>query len=221
MNKLGRSIRLASIPVVILLSAACGAASTTGSPPPAATASPSTAPSATEAATASPAGSPDWLTALTLVPCPTGAPTPPTCIDSNATDATPAKTAALSVGQSTSFEVTVRNSSAVASPPITMIVFTFEQPMIQTFLQPTGCNGCTITKSPVGWSALQWPSQPPGDHQLTVTIKAIGHPTMTVGDNFEWLVALYAQPASELLDQPIDTSLGFALATGETTIHAH
>lgn len=163
----------------------------------------------------------DWNAALTLAPCPVPRPTNPACIDATANGATPARTAAAPVGGKVRAGMVIHNAASTASPPITLVLFTFEPPMLPTFLTAVDCNGCRITPGPYDIAELlEWPSLPPGDTSLAITLRVASRPKGIVGNDYEWLAGLFAKPAAEAIDPAvgIDASAAFALATGETTI---
>jgi hypothetical protein len=163
----------------------------------------------------------DWNAALTLAPCPLPRSTDPACLDQAANGETPARTVAVAVGGNVRASAVIHNSAATASPPITLVLFTFEPPMLPTFLKPVDCNGCTISAAPFGVAELlEWPSVGPGDTTLSVTLKVLARPAGILGPDYEWLAGFYARRAALAIDPAsgIDTSAAFALSTGETTI---
>jgi len=218
--------------VVGLLVAACGSAavpsiSAVGQlQSPAATVdgsavAPTVAPTPAPPSSAPSEGPVDWDTALTLAPCSVPRSTNPACLDETATGDAPARTVAVAVGGEVRISMVIHNSAATASPPVTLVLFTYEPPMLPTFLKPTACNGCKITSGPYGLAELlEWPSLGPGDTTLSVTLKVLRRPAGIVGPDYEWLAGLYAKPAGLAIDPAvgIDSSAAFALATGETTI---
>ncbi|HYL39682.1 MAG TPA: hypothetical protein VET90_00075 [Candidatus Binatus sp.] len=194
----------------------------TGAPVPTLGASASPDASASPVATGSPEPSPSpagWLTLLSLASCPMPRTADPACLDGDANGATPARTAAVGLGQDVRISATVHNAAPVVSPPITLLVFTFEPPMPGEWLSIVACNGCRIDPTAL---ALQWPGLGPGDHLLTATLRVFARPSGVVGSDHEWLAAFFPLSSSAVLHLPdgIDTSLAFALATGETTILA-
>jgi hypothetical protein len=147
--------------------------------------------------------------------------TDPACLDTTATGDAPARTVAVAVGGEVRASMVIHNSATRASPPVTLVLFTFEPPMLPTFLKAVACNGCMITAGPFGIAVLlEWPSVGPGDTTLSVTLKVLRKPAGIVGPDYEWLAGLFAKPAALAIDPSvgIDTSAAFALATGETTI---
>jgi hypothetical protein len=226
MKRLSRS-SLSPWLLVAFVVGGCGASSI---PSPAATAAATLAPTPTAAVTASPAPSApasptavDWNTALTVVPCPAPRSTAPACLDTNTNGDMPARTAAVKVGGDVTISMTVRNAAATASPPVTLVLFTFEPPFVPSFLKVTSCSaGCLIAPANAGLADLiEWPSLPPGDTVLTATLQVIARPGGIVGNDFEWLAGFVAKPASEAIDPAsgIDSSTMLALMTGETTIN--
>jgi hypothetical protein len=214
------------------LAAGCGSAAVPAS-------SPGASPSATIVASAAPTAAPtvvptqapatsapsdaavDWNMALTLAPCPAPRSTDPACLDTAANGETPARTIAVAVGGEVRASAVIHNSATTASPPVTLVLFTFEPPMLPTFLKAVACNGCKITAGPFGIAELlEWPSVGPGDTTLSVTLKVLSRPAGIVGPDYEWLAGFFAKPAAQAIDPSvgIDTSAAFALATGETTI---
>ncbi|HJW22544.1 MAG TPA: hypothetical protein VJ506_08965 [Candidatus Limnocylindrales bacterium] len=184
-----------------------------------------TPPAPTVAATPSAS---DWLALLTLVACPTPRPTEPACLDASASGESPARTAAVKVGGDVGISFTVDNAGPGVSPPITLLLFTWEPPLLPEFIRAVACDGCTIHAADVA-SALEWPGVTPGDHRLTATLRAVGHPTdgpvpssQKAGEDYEWLAGFFALPTVAVLGQPegIDSSRAFVLGTGETTITA-
>ena len=211
-------------------SAESGAATTAPSPSLAPTDTPMVAPeasappdaSASPDAAVSPAPSPSpagWLTLLSLASCPVPRATDPACLDGDANGATPARTTAVALGQDVRISAMVHNAASVVSPPITLLVFTFEPPMPGEWIGIAACNGCQIDSTDL---ALQWPGVAPGDHLLTATLRVFARPTGVVGNDHEWLAAFFPLSSSAALHLPdgIDTTQAFALATGETTILA-
>jgi hypothetical protein len=163
----------------------------------------------------------DWNAALTLAPCSVPRSTDPACLDATANGETPARTVAVAVGGEVDVSMVIHDSATRTSPPVTLVLFTFEPPMLPTFLKPVACNGCKITSGPYGIAELlEWPSVAPGDTTLSVTLKVLRRPAGIAGPDYEWLAGLYAKPAALAIDPAvgIDTSAAFALATGETTI---
>ncbi|MEA2674681.1 MAG: hypothetical protein QOI92_1873 [Chloroflexota bacterium] len=172
-------------------------------------------------ASSAPSVAVDWKTALTLAPCSVPRSIDPACLDETATGEAPARTVAVAVGGEVRASMMIHNSAATASPPVTLILFTFEPPMLPTFLKPIACNGCRITEGPYGIAELlEWPSVAPGDTTLSITLKVLRRPAGLVGPDYEWLAGLYAKPAAQAIDPAsgIDASAAFALATGEITI---
>jgi len=226
MKRLSRS-SLSPWLLVALVAGGCGAPSL---PSPAATAPATLAPTSTPAVTALPVPSApaspaavDWNTALTVVPCPAPRSTAPACLDTNTNGDTPARTAAVKVGGDVTISMTVRNAATVASPAVTLVLFTFEPPFVPTVLSVASCSaGCRVVPAPLGLADLvEWPSLPPGDTTLTATLKVVGRPSGIVGTEYEWLAGLVARPASQAIDPAsgIDASRMLALMTGETTIN--
>jgi hypothetical protein len=224
---LGRSLRAVVLVVGTSVLIGCGSGVGSQAPSLVASASPATSPAAASAApVATVAVTPsaeDWKTLLTLVACPLPRSTDPACLDAAANGATPAKTTAVKVGGEVKISVTVNSAASSASPPMTLLLFTFEPPLAGDFIKAAQCSGCVIDSA---GTALEWPGLGPGDHVLTATLLATGHPTAVaggtkIGDDYEWLAGFFALPTSQVLGQPdgINTDLAFALATGETTIH--
>src|SRR5262249_9606077 len=147
----------------------------------------------------------DWLGLLSLVACPVPRPTAPACLDADANGETPARTTAVKVGQNVQITFTLRNAGPGASPPITLQLFTFDPPGIGEFLAVVDCRGCAINSTK---TVLEWAGVAPGDHVLTATLRAIGHPTdgpmggTMIGDDYEWLAGFFALPMAAVLGGP-------------------
>ena len=158
---------------------------------------------------------------LSIVTCPIPRPTSPACLDGASNGEAPALTEAVRVGGTVSVAITIHNSGTAPSPPVTILFFTYEPPAVGTFLQPTACNGCSIG---LGGNAngVQWSGVDPGDHVLTVTLTAVGRPSLGMDANgdYQWLFAAYAQPYSVAAHGPegIDVSQAFGSGTGATQI---
>lgn len=122
----------------------------------------------------------------------------------------------MKVGQTATIVATIRNSGTVMSPPITMLLFTFEQPFLGSFLKPTACNGCQLHEG-----GVEWPGLTPGDHRLEVTLTAVGRPAngRDASGAYEWLFATYAEPYAIAGSGPIYVSASFAMGTGATVIN--
>jgi hypothetical protein len=165
-------------------------------------------------------GMPSAATALLVVPCPAPRPTAPTCLDTASNGEEPALTEAVPQGGTVTVDITVNNPGATAAT-VTVLFFTYQPPMLDTFLQPTACNGCSI-RTDGDASGAEWPGVDPGDHVLEVTLTAVGTPSKgtDASGNHQWLFAVFAQPYSVAAHGPegIDVSQAFALGTGATSI---
>jgi hypothetical protein len=154
---------------------------------------------------------------MSIVHCPSPA-TATTCLDANHIR----RTRGVRIGGTATFVIRVRNAGTTPSPPITLLLFTFEPPMVTTFLKPVACNGCAISKNGGGFDyGLEWPAVWPGIHDLKVTIEATGRPAngMDQAGAYEWLFAAYAEPFAAVdAYGPIYTSAAFGLGTGATVI---
>jgi hypothetical protein len=190
----------------------------TVAPTVAATVTPTVSPTPEPTPSAAPV---DWNTELSLVDCPSPRTTAPACLDTKTSKVAPATTPAIAIGGELRITMTVRNAAPSASPAVTLVLFTFEPPMVPSFLAVVSCNaGCRIVPDKIGISdLLEWPGLTAGDHTLTATLKVIARPAQIVGPNYEYLAGLWARPATKVIGaEGIDTSTAFALATGGFTL---
>lgn len=144
----------------------------------------------------------------------------PACLDAASNGEAPDLTETVRVGGTVSVAITIRNTGTT-SMPVTVLFFTYEPPAVDTFLEPTACNGCSIGLDGNA-DGVEWSGVDPGDHVLTVTLTAVGRPSegMDASGNHQWLFAAYAQPYSVAAHgaEGIDVSRAFASGTGATPI---
>ena len=206
-----------SPPVTIAIPTATAPSSS----PSAAPATPSASPSPSDETGATDPTPPPASASLRFVRCPSPPVPGPACIDTIAVRHT---NRIAYVGRTTSFRIRINNTGSTASPPIAILLFTFEPPFIPKFLRPTSCNGCTIYANSAGLDyGLEWPPLSPGQHDLTATLVATGRPAggRDQSGAYEWIVAAYAEPFATVdAYGPIYTSAAFAIGTGATVIAA-
>jgi hypothetical protein len=154
---------------------------------------------------------------MSIVHCPSTR-TATTCLDANHVR----RTHGVHVGGSTTVVIRVMNAGATSSPPITILLFTFEPPFVDAFITPSACNGCTISKGAGNHDfGLEWPAMSPGVHDLKITIRGSGRPAngMDQAGAYEWIFAAYAEPFAAVdAYGPLYTSAAFGLGTGATVI---
>jgi hypothetical protein len=186
--------------------ASASAAAASPSPVPA-SASPS--PSAADATDPPP---PPGSELLTVLQCPAARPASPACLDASGT----ISLGSARVGSPKTFVLRVRNTGATDSPPVTLVLFTFEPPAIGALIRPTSCGGgCSLGSDRY---AVAWPAVPGGaTRELTLTFSPLA--AQPSGSLFMW--ALYAAtPVQVRAYGAIYVSAAFASGKAAATVLA-